>query len=102
MGQAKLRGTVEERTAQAKTAMRAQFPGTVKCNHCQTDIAEINPMDVRGMDGMLLAGAAVCPSCSFTTWVLDGTPEALANMQAFLNDQHGAEAQTGRVLKPQG
>ncbi|ABE47247.1 conserved hypothetical protein (plasmid) [Polaromonas sp. JS666] len=102
MGQAKIRGTHEERAAQAKTTARAQFPATVKCNHCETDISEIEPMDVRGMTGMRLAGGAICPNCSYTTWVLDGTPEALAQMQAFLNEEHGAEAQTGRALKPHG
>ncbi len=100
MGQAKIRGTHEERAAQAKLAARAQFPATVKCNNCEADIAEIEPLDVRGMAGMRLAAAAICPSCSSTTWVLDGTPEALAKMQAFLNEEHGVQAQTGRALKP--
>ncbi len=100
MGQARIRGTQEERAAQAKKAARAQFPATVKCNNCEAEIAEIEPLDVRGMVGMRLAAAAVCQSCSSTTWVLDGTPEAMAQMQAFLNEEHGTEAKVGRALKP--
>lgn len=56
-------------------------------------------MDVRGMAGMRLAGGATCPKCSSTTWVVDGTPEALAQMQAFLDQEHGGSAQTGVALK---
>lgn len=100
MGQAKIRGTLEERAAQAKVNARAQFPATVKCNHCESYISEIEPMDVRGMAGMRLAGGAICPKCSCTTWVLDGTPEALEQMQAFLDHEHGGQVQTGLALKP--
>lgn len=99
MGQAKIRGTLEERAAQAKVNARARFPATVKCNHCESDISEIEPMDVRGMIGMRLAGGAICPKCSSTTWVLDGTPEALAQMQSFLDHEHGGSARAGVALK---
>lgn len=57
-------------------------------------------MDVRGMPGMRLAGAAICASCTQTTWVLDGTPEALAKMQAFMDEEHGEDAKIGFANKP--
>ncbi|MDI1236446.1 MAG: hypothetical protein PSV26_03060 [Polaromonas sp.] len=71
-----------------------------ECDNCEANIAEIEPMDVRGMTGMRLAAAAFCPSCSSTTWVLDGTPEALAKMREFLKEEHGVQAKTGHALKP--
>lgn len=101
MGQAKLKGFFEDRQAQSIAKARAQFPALVKCNNCSHDLTHIQPMDVRGMPGMRLAGGAVCPSCSQTTWVLDGTPEALAQMHNFMAQEHGEEAKTGFVKKPQ-
>ena len=100
MGQAKIKGSFEQRQAQAIAKARAQFPTSVKCNNCGNDLTEIQPMDVRGMPGMRLAGGAVCISCSQTTWVLDGTPEALAQMQDYMNEEHGEEAKIGLANKP--
>lgn len=50
---------------------------------------------------MRLAGGAVCVSCSQTTWVLDGTPEALAQMHDYMAEEHGEEAKIGFAKKPQ-
>ena len=101
MGQAKIKGSFDQRQEQAVAKARSQFPTSVKCNNCSHDLTDIQPMDVRGMPGMRLAGAAVCANCSQTTWVLDGTPEALAHMQEFMAEEHGEEAKTGFVKKPQ-
>jgi hypothetical protein len=101
MGQAKLKGSFEQRQALAKAKSRAQFPSSIKCNNCGEDLTEIQPMDVRGMPGMRLAGAAMCASCTQTTWVLDGTPEALVLMQEFMAEEHGEEAKLGFAQKPQ-
>ena len=100
MGQAKLRGTYDERAAISRQTARAKFPSSVQCNNCQADLMEIESMDVRGMPGMRLAGAARCESCTHTTWILDGTPEALSNFQDFMNRVHGEEAKVGAVVKP--
>ncbi|ABM39690.1 MULTISPECIES: hypothetical protein [Polaromonas] len=101
MGQAKLRGTFEQRAANAKTNARAQFPDSIQCNNCQAWLTEIEPLDIRGIPGMRLAGGAVCAGCAHTTWVLDGTPEALAGMQGYLDDAQDEEAKIGFVKKPQ-
>lgn len=101
MGQAKLKGTFEQRQAQAIAKSRAQFPSSIKCNNCGEDLTEIQPMDVRNMPGMRLAGAAICASCTQTTWILDGTPDALSLMQDFMAEEHGEDAKLGFVKKPQ-
>lgn len=100
MGQAKLKGSFEQRQAQAIANARAQFPASVKCNNCGHDLTDIQPMDVRQMPGMRLAGGAICSECSNTTWVLDGTPEALAKLQEFMDEEHGEEAKTGVAPMP--
>lgn len=101
MGQAKNRGSVEQRIAEAKARERAKFPATVACNNCQAQLSDIEPMDVRGMDGMRAAGAARCEACSSVTWVLDGTPEAMAGVSEYLEHQNGTgPAQMGFVPRP--
>lgn len=84
MGQAKSRGNQEQRIAEVKVRERAKFPDAVACNNCQAQLTEIEPMDVRSIPGMRLAGVAHCGACESTTWVLDGTQEGLDAVSAFL------------------
>ena len=101
MGEAKRRGSQEQRKDLATTSMRERFPAFVTCNHCEVKLSEIHPMDVRGMPGLHLAGAAHCGACEHTTWVLDGTQEGLALFQEFMASEHGEEGVTyGVALKP--
>jgi hypothetical protein len=99
MGEAKRRGTFEQRQAEAVAALRKQFPDHVSCNNCKADLTEIQPMDVRELQGMHLAGAAHCATCEHVTWVLDGTPEGLGMFRSWLDSEHGAEAVSAGVAK---
>lgn len=99
MGEAKRRGTQEQREISALAAMRAQFPATVTCNNCQADLSDITPMDVRGMSGMRLAGGAHCPACQNDTWVLDGTQDALSLFRQHMDAEHGAGAVSSGFAK---
>lgn len=101
MGQAKLKGSFEQRQALAVATARAKFPPSVKCNNCGHDLTDIQAMDVRNMPGMRLAGGAICSECSHTTWVLDGTPDAIEKLQEFMAEEHGEEAKTGVARMPQ-
>lgn len=92
MGQAKNRGTKEQREQQAIAAKRAEFPAQVECNNCHAMLSDIHPMDVRGMPGMRKAAGAMCAACGHSTWVLDGTPEGLGLFRQFLDEEHGAGA----------
>jgi hypothetical protein len=100
MGQAKLKGSFQQRQAQAIAQARTQFPQSITCNNCSHELTDIQPMDVRGIPGMRLAGGAICTSCSHKTWVLDGTPEALAQMQEFMDQENGETAKMGFEKKP--
>ena len=99
MGQAKLKGSFEQRKDQAITKARALFPASVKCNNCGNDLTDIQSLNVTDMPGMRLAGAASCASCKYITWVLDGTPEALDQMQHFLQQEHGDEVKSGMAMR---
>ena len=99
MGQAKSRGSFEERKAQAIARERAKFPDTVGCNNCGHRLTEIDPMNVTDIEGMRLAGVSSCPECGHTTWTLDGSPEGLAVFQEFLSSQHKGAVKMGIVPK---
>lgn len=100
MGEAKRRGSQESRKEQAVTALRALFPSTVKCNHCEAELSAIDPLDTHGMPGLHLAGIARCSACEHNTFVLDGEPEALAAFQEYMASEHGDEVYSGVALKP--
>lgn len=103
MGQAKSRGNQEQRIAEARARERAKFPESVKCNSCEAELTEIEPLDVRGIPGLRLAGGAYCTACGNPTWVLDGTAEALADVAQQLEQQHGGEPLlAGFAQKAQG
>lgn len=99
MGEARRRGTPEQRAQAALAAARAKFPATVKCNRCQVDLADITPLDTRGMPGLRLAGVAHCKACESQTMVLDGDPESLAQFAAFMQDEKG-DVLIGTERKP--
>lgn len=100
MGQAKSRGSAEQRVREAKERERAKFPQTVKCNNCQKDLSEITPLGNLGFEGLRLAGAANCSDCESTTWVLDGTDEALAKVAFAMDAIHNGDVKSGFELKP--
>ena len=100
MGEAKRRGSQVTRKEEAVTILRARFPAFVKCNQCQAELSDINPLDTRGMSGLRLAGIAHCSACEHETFVLDGEPEALAAFQEFMASERGDEVSSGVALKP--
>jgi hypothetical protein len=98
MGQAKRRGSEEQRRAQAITAARVALPESVKCNECQADLTEIEPMNLRGMVGLRAAGLARC-GCGCVTWVVDGTSEAKEAFAEFMSAEHGDGLKVGTATK---
>jgi hypothetical protein len=100
MGEARRRGTQDQRQASAAAALRAKFPASIKCNECTTDLTAIVPMDTRGMEGLNLVGAAHCPNCQKATWILDGSPDAIAKFNEFMEMDQGGPAKMGVAQKP--
>ncbi len=98
MGEAKRRGSLEQRTAAALAAQRARFPDTVACNSCQASLSEISPIDVRGLEGLRAAGVAHCDSCASDTYVLDGEPEAL---EFFAEQMQKEGVLVGKAKRPE-
>tara|TARA_R110002167_G_scaffold51814_2_gene149929 strand:- start:9312 stop:9602 length:291 start_codon:yes stop_codon:yes gene_type:complete len=63
MGQAKNRGSYQERVSQAEKGAR---PEKINCNDCGTDIIEFEAMNTKGMKGITGAFAGECPDCKKT------------------------------------
>lgn len=97
MGQAKLRGTPEQRRHAAIERQLSLRPKYVKCNHCQAELTELQPIDISGMTGIEAAFAAHCPHCGHDTFAIKGEPEAVAQMHMAIEDAAGSESLAGVV-----
>jgi Zn finger protein HypA/HybF involved in hydrogenase expression len=97
MGQAKIRGTPEQRKQAAIDRQLSLRPKYIVCNNCKTELTEMHPMDISGMAGIDAAFAAHCPHCSHDTFAIKGEREAVANMHMAIEDAAGAESQVGVI-----
>lgn len=94
MGQAKQRGTQQERLAQAQEMIEARRPKVIICNHCKAEITNIEVMESRGMRGIDGAYAGRC-NCGHVTWAMAGNSNAVANAMLALQDAIGEEGVFG-------
>jgi len=95
MGQAKQRGTMEQRIAQAQAKRAALRPEKLVCGACQTAFSEFEDMDTRGMRGIDAAFAGLCPACGETVIALNGEPDAVADAAQAWEASMGVEAKIG-------
>jgi hypothetical protein len=100
MGQAKRRGTQEQRTQEARAKIEALRPDSLICNSCQHEITEIHEMPTRGIEGIDAAFAGLCPRCNSSTYALKGEPAAIADFFAFLEEDSGGPIEIGRQPIP--
>lgn len=97
MGQAKLRGTPEQRKQAAIERQLALRPKYIKCNHCQAELTDMTPMDISDIKGIDAAFAAHCPQCGHDTFAIKGEREAVAQMHMAIEDAAGSQALAGVV-----
>jgi hypothetical protein len=76
MGQAKQRGTTEQRIAQAQAKIEATRPEKLVCNGCGGDVTTINPVSTRGLRGIEAIWVGQC-ACGQTTFAASGEPNAV-------------------------
>ena len=99
MGQAKIRGSRQQRVAEAKAMLESMKPSKLICNNCQSEITEISSLDTRGMNGINAAFAGICDACSQTTCAFDGEPDAVADASVLFEEAIGEEGKLGFVTK---
>ena len=88
MGQAKRRGTLDDRIAQAYARIEATRPEKLVCNGCGADVTTIHPVSTRGLPGIDSIWVGQC-DCGQTTFSASGDPKAV---QAFF-DALGSDAE---------
>lgn len=99
MGQAKLRGSLQERVAAAKARIDALRPEVIICNECKGEITEIVDLDAKGVAGIDAAFAGICPACKSSTYAIKGKPEAVAALMDAMSDVMGGDPIVGTQSK---
>lgn len=79
MGQAKRRGSLEQRVAQAQAKVEATRPAKLVCNSCNADVTDIHPVSSKGLRGIEAIWMGQC-QCGQTTFAASGEPQSV---QAF-------------------
>jgi len=86
MGQAKQRGSKEDRIQQVKAKLDAIRPKTLTCNSCQTEITEIRDGNTRGLPGIDGIFLGTCPKCGHITQAVAGEQQAVAEYSKFMDE----------------
>lgn len=98
MGQAKRRGTLEQRVAEAQAKIEASRPAKLVCNSCSADVTAIHPVSNRGLRGIEAIWMGQC-ECGHTTFAASGNPQAVqAFFDALASDSDlllGSQSQDG-------
>ena len=81
MGQARRRGSLEQRIAAAQARIEATRPEKLVCNGCGADVTTIHPVSTRGLSGVEAIWVGQC-ECGQTTFAASGEPRAV---QAFFD-----------------
>ena len=93
MGEAKKRGTKEQRAQAAHAAIEALRPEFVECGKCHAHVTQLEAMDTCGETGLTAVFAGICPNCSHQVWAFTGDPHAVQNamllMQQLAEREHG-------------
>lgn len=89
MGQAKRRGSLDQRISEAKGRIDAMRPAAIICNDCKSEITEIEDMNIRGMSGIDAAFAGVCKQCKGTTYAIKGEPDSVEALMMALSESTG-------------
>lgn len=97
MGQAKQRGSQEERAKQAREKIEMMKPTAIVCNACKAEITDIHAMDTRGMPGIQAVFAGMC-NCGNTTHAMIGDPDAVADLVVAIEETNGEQGILGSQL----
>jgi hypothetical protein len=99
MGQAKLRGTTEERVAKAIQIKKELMPTNIECNNCGADIFEIEALDSRSFIGVTGVYAGYCSKCKSQTLGMTGDPERVRYYMEALAEFSGSNEHDLNIQK---
>lgn len=86
MGQAKDKGSLEQRKKQAMLRQRDLLPEYMKCNECGEKITEIIPLQANLIDGINGIGFGICPNCDKVTFGFDTTNDKVEEIQEVMGN----------------
>jgi hypothetical protein len=95
MGEAKRRGTPQQRADQAHARLEALRPAQLVCGSCQTAFSDFEAHDASGMRGIDAIFGGQCPNCGNDVLVFKGEPDAVAQAMLAWEQMMGADAQLG-------
>lgn len=96
MGQAKQRGSKDQRVAQAKAKIDALRPEKLVCGACKTSFTDFESISTRHMPGIHAAFGGICPSCEETVLAFSGEKDAVANAMIAWQDAMESEGKLGK------
>jgi hypothetical protein len=99
MGQAKNRGSLQDRAEQAKARMDEIRPKKIICNNCTSEIHDIQDMDVRGLVGIRGVFSAICPTCKTATYAFDGEPDSVTELMLAMESTMSGPGKLGIQTK---
>lgn len=94
MGQAKIRGSKQERIEQAIKSKSDLRPEFLVCNECGDHIKDFEELNTKGMLGINVAFAGTC-ACGRATYAISGDKDATVDMLSSLQEQFGYNSKIG-------
>jgi hypothetical protein len=91
VGQAKQRGSLEQRIQQARQKIDESTPDHIICNNCKTEITQVQQLDTKGLRGIDAAFAGQCPACDQSTYAVKGEPNSVAAFMEAMQQATGSE-----------
>lgn len=89
MGQAKQRGTLEQRRQAATERIDALRPEAIICNQCGGEIRDILDLPTSGMQGIDAAFAGHCGACNSSTYAIKGDSKAVEQLMMAITETTG-------------
>jgi hypothetical protein len=93
MGEAKRRGTLEQRKEESMQRARDELtkyqPNGLQCNQCKSKIDDITLCDTRDIPDLEFACYGYCAKCKCDSWGLVGSQEAIRLFGEFMSQETG-------------
>lgn len=95
MGDAKRRGTPEERAQQARARVDALRPAQLVCGACKTAFTNFDAIPAPGLRGIDAVFGGQCPNCGNDVVVFKGESKAVAEAMLAYERMMGENAKLG-------
>lgn len=95
MGEAKRRGTPEERAQQARAKVEALRPAQLVCGACKTAFHDFEALEAPGLRGIDAIFGGQCPNCGNDVLVFKGEPNAVAEAMLAYEKMMGEGTRLG-------